>query len=255
VFGAVVGKVRNQAFIVIVAGCAALVGLYLTWVFYIPYRLQRMGLPGVPFMFEPEYVFSAIQMLGENGVWEIFGWGPQGWQLYAFWLVEAAIIAGGAVLVAATARNPYCEACSQWTNEEKPVRPLALTDPDRLRTALEEERYEVLDELRNQDVALENCFRATLYTCPQCVDSDYLTISHVRLTTSKDGNVQTQTTELIRRLHVPRSLVEHLRVALTDVSPFLPPQDADAEHDDELAEAADGGDSAAEGAASAGPVR
>ena len=259
VFGAVAGKVRNQVFIVIVALCAALVGLYLTWVFYIPYILQpilqQLGLPGVPFNFDPEYVFNAIQTLGENGVWTIFGWGPKGWQLYAFWLVEAAVVLGGAVLVSATARNPYCEACSQWTTEEKPIRPLALTDPDRLRAALEEERYEVLDELRNQDVAPENCFRATLYTCPQCIDSDYLTISHVLLTTSKDGNVQTQSTELIRRLHVPRELVEHLRVALTDVGPLLPPQEQTAEPNDEQAEATDDGDPLAEGAASAGPSR
>jgi hypothetical protein len=255
VFGAVAGKVRNRAFMMIVAASLAVVGLYLSWAFYIPYILGRMGVPGQPFHFNPQIVFNWIHFLGENGVWELFGWGPKGWQLYAFWLVEAAVVLGGAVIVAGTARNPYCEACGQWTNEEKPVRPLALTDPDRLRAALEEERYEVLDELRNQDVAPENCFRATLYTCPQCIDSDYLTISHVRVTTSKDGNVQTQSTELIRRLHVPRELVDHLRVALTDVSPFLPPQEPAAEHDDEPAAATDDGDPLAEGAASAGPSR
>ena len=255
VFGAVAGKVRNRVFMMIVAASLAVVGLYLSWAFYIPYILGRMNVAGQPFHFQPHIVFDRIHFLGEIGVWKLFGWGPRGWQLYAFWLVEAAVVLGGAVIVAGTARNPYCEACGQWTNEEKPARPLALTDPDRLRAALEEERYEVLDELRNQDAALENCFRATLYTCPQCIDSDYLTISHVRLTTSKDGNVQTQTTELVRRLHVPRELVEHLRVALSDTGPFLPPQEQTAEPDDELAEAADNGETAAEDAASAGPSR
>jgi hypothetical protein len=243
VFGAMAGKVRHQAFIVIVAACAALVGLYLTWVFYIPYILGRMGLPGVPFVFEPKYVFEAIRTLGQNGVWEIFGWSPTGWQLFAFWVLEAAIILGGAVIVAAASRKPFCEACGRWTNEEKLARPLALTDPDLLRATLENERFEILDDLRDHECAPDNALRATLHTCPQCADSDFLTVAHVRVTTGKDGNVQTQTTEIIRRLRIPHSLVEHLRVALVE-APLFPPATsppsvdaggvvADTDHDDE----------------------
>jgi hypothetical protein len=216
VAGAVVGNVRNRAFVAVVAACVGLAGLYLSWAVYIPYVLRQMGWKGAPFIFEPEYLFTIIQAFGETGVRKIHNWVPKGWILYSLWLTESALVLGASLTLALAPRKPFCEFCRRWTSEDKPDRPLALADPDRLRIALENERYEVLDELREGESALENCLRVTLHTCPRCAESNYLTVSHVQLTTDRQGNVQTKSTDLVQRLRIPESLVEHLRRTLNE---------------------------------------
>ena len=59
-----------------------------------------------------------------------------------------------------------------------------------------------------EDADPANCFLALFHTCPQCEQSNFLNIHHQTITTNKDGEPESETTDIIKHIAVPNSLVE-----------------------------------------------
>jgi hypothetical protein len=208
--GARLGKVRNPGFILLLGTATGILAWYLAWVFYISLYFHKLAQMGV-WLWNPVDIFHMMGVFAEEGIWSWKSWTPTGWVLYGFWAAEALCVVLLALVVSVANDTPYCDPCNSWTKPEKDVAHFALADPAQLKSDLEEERYEVLDKLHAQGADPADCLKAVLHTCPQCEDSDYLTINHARLVVDGDGNETTQETEVVKHLRISRDMVEHLR--------------------------------------------
>lgn len=204
-WGAAAGKVRSTGFIKLIGIAAAVVGLYVSWVFYFWFGSKQQMMP-----WDPQELWLLMQLMAEVGAWAFRDWQPTGLVLYGFWAAEMIAVCAVAYAVADAKDCPFCNVCNQWTNA-KPVPPLfPLTDVDKLRTDLEADRYEVLDDLVSQPAHPRNHLTVTVYACPNCQDSTYLTVSHQVATFDGEGNEVMNNTDLIKFLQIPDETGEHL---------------------------------------------
>ncbi|QDU35744.1 hypothetical protein Mal4_00260 [Maioricimonas rarisocia] len=206
-WGGTVGAVRNRGFRLLVGIFCGLIGAYFSWVWFI-LVLAEWNPDAI--VLDPLQMVNLIQFLAANGVWEIQGSRPTGMTLYAVWFIEAAMIFGIAATTAGQAIEPYCEPCGRWTDAVDEVLFLPHTDPAALQVDLEEERYEALDKLSDTDVDRSDCLTVTLRKCPECDESNFLSVGHLTVTQTKEGP-QVNTKPLITGLCVPDEVVESIR--------------------------------------------
>ncbi|MEW4530869.1 YrzE family protein [Maioricimonas sp. JC845] len=206
-WGGNAGAVRNRGFRLIVGIACGLIGVYFSWVWFI-FILAEWNAEAI--ILDPLQMANLIQFLAANGVWEIQGQQPTGMALYAVWLIEAGMIFGIAAMTAGQALQPYCEPCGRWTEAVDEVLFLPKTDVPALQADLEEERYEALDKLAEEEVDRSDCLSVTVQKCPECDESNFLSVGHLTVTQSKEGP-QVNTKPLITGLAVPDDVVEGIR--------------------------------------------
>jgi hypothetical protein len=229
--GARIGKVRNPGFIMLLGTATGILAMYLAWVFYIYFFARRIA--GLGFwIWSPEMIFTIMQGFAEEGIWSMKNWTPTGWVLWAFWIAEAVCVVLLSLAVAVANDTPYCDQCNIWTKKNKDVASFALAEPGPLKTQLEMEGYEILDALNGLPKDPADCLKATVHSCPNCEDTDYLTVSHSRIVVDGDGNQTTQETEIVKHLRIPRDLAEHLQALGTTPATPTPSEDAPAPEDD-----------------------
>ena len=144
-YGARVGRVRNR---MVVWGVSAFVGLltvYFSWVAYI-YLLSDL------ITFQPQIVWQIVQLLAQNGVWEIRGSTPTGGALYTVWAIEAALIGGITMLMGSSTVVPFCESCQLWTEPQILETQVPLENAADFAQAMENEQYSALYALSGGNV-------------------------------------------------------------------------------------------------------
>ena len=204
--GATVGKVRSRFFTALLGFAAGVLGMYFAWVFYLWCLFEREF-----FLWNPTELYNALVFFSQMGIWEMKGWTPTGWTLIGFWLVEAAIVIGTSTVAALSNDAPFCDDCNEWTDSAISPARMPHTDIEQLRSDLENENYAVIEELQNQPAPNTDYLQASVHSCPNCEDSNYLTVSHVTITTDSDGDLQTNSKDLIKHLWIPFPLAEHLK--------------------------------------------
>lgn len=234
-FGSTLGKVRNRMYARIVGVVVGCLTVYLAWVWYLWAAQmdlrelhEAIGLRQAELSFDPSRMLELIKLIADNGLWSIFGANPTGLVLYALWLVEAGLILGFTVMVAAGNDSPFCEPCNEWTDDDENVVVLQNTGHAELVRDLEDEQYEVLDRLRTEALDPNDCLLVTLHTCPNCDESNYLSITHVLTTVNKKDEEEKAETEVIKNLWIPADLVELLKTAVpTDEATSETPVDSE----------------------------
>jgi hypothetical protein len=219
-WGASAGAVRNRMFVRLVAVVLGLLGGYLAWVWFV---WMFFGYDPDMILLDPLAMLHVMHFLGQNGVWSVRGHTPTGFVLYGVWLLEAAAIAFLTAVTAVEELKPYCETCGRWCERLSGALVLSGRDRDALRRDLEEERYAALDERVAPDINPNDCVHVTIHRCPDCVESNYLTASHVKLETTKEG-AELKTNDFIKYLWIPQSVVAQIQSRLSS---------ADSEEDDD----------------------
>lgn len=220
--GAWAGKVRNRTFVLIVGGVLGLISMYMTWVAYLWFALGGIAV-------DPQTISTLVQFLAMLGPWSLGAWQPEPWQFYAIWGFEALLVTGIAAKVGAGNTIPFCEPCNAWTAKGEQSILLALRDPAEVRRELENERYEILDDLRREPADPANALHATIYRCPKCRDANYLSVVHTVVTTNRKGETQTNSTDVVKNLRIPEDLVLHLESPVVDTETLDIPVTAGAE--------------------------
>lgn len=204
--GAKIGKVRSSGFIMLLGTATGILAVYFAWVFFVFLAFRRA--PGAPelWLWRPDHLWKMMQFIAENATGTF-----SGWMLWARWAVEAGIVIVLSLVISVADDTPFCDYCNAWTKKEDDVASFPLADPNPLKDELEAENYEILDTLKKERFDPANRLKAILHTCPNCEDSDYLTISHAEIVVDGDGNEQTKETELVKQIRIPRDLTIHLR--------------------------------------------
>lgn len=229
------GKLRSPG---AVSGLALLVGLlavYLQWCLYLTllFNSETTGtgrdadtttsFSGEVFaglLASPGTVLEALRKVNENGVWELKGLQPSGVLLWLIWALEAAIIVGGAVLLARhQAAEPFSEVSQEWADEETLPHSAAYAhDAAGLRTALETGRFEHLTPYAGQP-GEDQFARVQLHCAPNDPNCHYLTLQNVRRTLDKKGKATEATTDVLRHLAISPSAYQELKARFSHPAP------------------------------------
>jgi hypothetical protein len=220
-FGAVMGmtvnrvghtmKVRNRFFAILITMVIGMLGLYFAWVWYI-WMLWDWDTNLL--IFQPTITWEIMQVLADRGIWTLQDSTPTGMVLFGFWLVEAAIVLGMCYLTGAESGTPFCEECNCWTLKRDALR-IAKADPTLIAAALEDEQYGIIPPLAAGEIDPADYMSVLCYTCPNCEDSGYLTVSNVVIVQGKEGP-EIKVTQFVPPIAVPHSLtqeIEHMAQA------------------------------------------
>lgn len=200
--GAMAGGARHRGFQFLVGLIMGAFGAYFSWVMFI-----RIWDGGGFWIWDPLILLAAINEISEIGIWENQ---PTGIWLKLIYGIEALSIMVSAAVVASLETRPYCDPCNKWTQSIPETAVLKLTDPEALRVRLEESEYEALDELLDPAVDPSNCLHATVFSCPACDESNYLTVSHYTVV-QKGNETHKSEDHWIRHLWIPPEVVDQVR--------------------------------------------
>ena len=104
------GKIRNSGVLTAIALIVALVAYHVHWNVWVGRMVQGETV---------DDLWAFISMLNAVGPWEIFGWTPTGFALWAIWGLEALVIVGiGTFSAHGVIDVPFCEETRQWTTEK-----------------------------------------------------------------------------------------------------------------------------------------
>lgn len=201
------GKVRNRLAMMLAGFAMGLFAVYASWVWFL-WILSGYQL----FDLRPTTLLELWQMLGERGLWTLKSWKPTGGVLYAFWIAEAVGVLSIVVYCSLSNQAPFCEACDLWT-EEGALHPTFNVIPrhDELKSALENEQYDFLRGLDRSAPSGMVFLRASLHHCPQCAESDYLTLRQIQIKLKADGEQDAENaTDIVVNLRISRDLMQEL---------------------------------------------
>ena len=113
------GKCRSTSFLFLSGFIGGLLGLYFSWLFFIYALAHSAGYTDVGLLdiaFNPGAMWEMVLSINENGWFSIKGATPSGIVLWIFWLIEAAAIVFGTLLVAGFSieDDMFCEKCESW---------------------------------------------------------------------------------------------------------------------------------------------
>jgi len=198
------GDVRSPAASWGIGLLLGLVAVYSTWVVYLSLDGQLV--------YMPRAIWDLLEFNAHNGVWSLGEFTPTGWQLYLVWGIEAASIIAFAGVLAGAATTTYCESCGCWT-EKKIEHTLfeAASDRKAFKRDLEAERYDALSALNRATDESPEVMETIVYCCPQCSESNFLSMNHTPMETDKEGKRRkTATNAIVDNLKIPQNIVEQL---------------------------------------------
>ncbi len=215
------GKIRNVA-------CMKAIGIIMGIVTYLVSWIAYASLYKGTLIHSPAVCIATIQEIGLKGVWA-----EKGIILYIAWIAEALLFVfiGYSFLATGKGLRPFCENCDQMT---EPYHEGAIIikkqNKTKLRTALENKQYKIFNQILKQEPKYSNCFLMIFSVCPECKDSNFLSIYHFTLKRDEEGERVEEQKLVIDNLIVPFSFVERLTEKATTLNRIR----VDEEEDDNL---------------------
>ena len=211
-FGAKWGKVRNGSLLLLGGAVAGLMAEYTNWVWWVfAYTKQEV------FIYMPADLWQAIQDVNEQGAWSVFGSTPTGWELWAYWGLEALVIVGLSSFAAWVTLSslPFCETCGRWADHKDSLSPLdAVSDPQAFKSKLELGDYTSVKSLRKLPEEGTGYTTVILQNCPACTASNFLTVQAVTVSRDKKGKISRSTANILQNLVLNADTYRSIRSAL-----------------------------------------
>lgn len=201
-----VGAVRSRLFAGLTGAVIGAMTVYFAWLWFLVILYQwDFGI----LMADPAEVVDIIKQNVNQGRWQRNNNPISPTEMGFIFAVEALLLIGFPTLMATRNRDPYCEACGKWTKTSPPLA-LPSTDSAGLKRDLEDENYEPLLRLPQQPMTEGSGTTVQLFCCPDCEDSNYLTLSTVTVT-QKKKDVNVVTTPFMTYLSVPKEIADWVR--------------------------------------------
>lgn len=222
-----IGKIRNTTVTALLALAMGAIGLYVAWAVD---PLARFGNAGA-IVWNSAALWEYINIFYDNGFWGIGrgeGAAVSGIPLAIVWIIEAGTVffLATTVAIGSCSTRPFCEACNRWTTWEEGVNHVLPPSPE-VATRLTDGDLMALNDFERVGAGTIPHLRVDVATCPQCEESNYLTINAVSATADKDGNVSTTATPVIHNMIVHVDDIAMARQAGRAQEPSTPSKTAD----------------------------
>jgi len=203
-------KCRSPGQLFLISGVVGLIGVYFAWVFFLK-ALVGDQIMLFPLMRSPAGVWELVKFVVKEGWWEN---GPSGIFEWIIISIEAAIMVGGAALVAQTqiANEVFCEDCNTWCEKTgqknfsikqcleqavESAKSETSTDADSTVTTEPEVHWEMpghLDILKLPAAEESEVPRivAEVLTCTGCQQTNAIRYRTFSMTVDSDGNTKEQ---------------------------------------------------------------
>ncbi|OGX87521.1 hypothetical protein [Hymenobacter coccineus] len=161
---------------------------------------------------EPAHMWNAMRQINETGTWSLKSATPSGLLLWAIWLIEAAIIVGGAYLVAvAQAGEPFSEATDTWADEETLPHPVGyIAQAAEARQAFETGQFHLLTpHVAENELDQFACVR--LHRAPNDDACQFLTLENVTVKRDRKGKITQKTANVVQRLAISPAAYQALK--------------------------------------------
>ncbi len=198
------GKCRNQGFVLLAASVVSLVAWYLSWVAFVYTLIARFAdsAPAVSELMVPGELWRAVNAINTTGWYELFGGTVKGGMLWLIWAVEAVVMIGGPVFIAASGitREMFCERCVNWCTVAE-TRFFALTadlSPSGRTPSIRE--LLALPPLAAKEYP---CVQAEVLACPECGKSTGLRYAVLRQERDKNGQLEEQSDDIPGLFQMP----------------------------------------------------
>lgn len=182
-----VGRTDHARVAVAMGIGGALVAHYVGWMAWV-FLVSRSGdVPGAEAMLrvtDPAALVYAMGSILEVGTWSWLPGGDpvNGWPLLVVWVVEAAIVLGGASVGARAAVVPrvYCAVCDSWCEDRTALLTLGEeVDVSALVEEIGSHEFDRLRDARRADRAEPVSYQVDLEVCPGCGATNTLSLSKV----------------------------------------------------------------------------
>ncbi len=258
-----VAHVRRATLAIVVAMTTVTAAYYVSWASWIGLAISDMtggDLSALTvtgnLLVNPAGMVEFAQFMLEEGFWVREESEPvKGTALAVIWLIEAGVLLGVPLVMAikVTGEHPYCEACGSWTTQRSSVAALEETeDREALRQELLDGDLDALADLGPADFLAPARLRVERDACPNCGETQCMTVWHVAFAPSKDGSVAENKTAIVRHLRLTPEQAAWVDRDLAAARPITPPEaaaDDDDDADRSTAEANGGAASEPEGPA------
>jgi phage FluMu protein Com len=208
-WGGKMGKVRNPGLLAIFGVAFGLLAVYTGWVAWIYANSGRQL-----FLYTPAEILTFIRGILRTGSWSISDWTPTGGWLIAIWGAEAFLIifAAAAAAWGYLASKPFCEPCNLWVETREPLSPRApVQDPQAMKKSLEKGDFTPLRNLPKDQYGAEASTKIELLHCPNCHQTNFLTVKAVNFTKRSNNTEKEETTTIVENLIITHSTYQTLK--------------------------------------------
>jgi hypothetical protein len=216
-YGLVWGKVRNQSIGAALASTIAVFALYMSWAVWVSLTLESEHIDSVSWMKlakSPGMLWGLICAINQDGTWSL-GSDPvtKGTALWAFWLGEAALVIGLAVIIQIKilSLHAFCERCERWGSYGAKI---ALAPPQnltQLKLQLEAGDLRTLESLGPASPGADH-LSAKLDSCPQCQQLNTLSLTLTTIRKDMLRRSRMRTKDVLEHLLIPQASAQTLRL-------------------------------------------
>lgn len=215
------GNVRNRWVAASVALFVAFTSLYFSWAVWLSVLFAKADIKfgALEIAQQPGFLWETIKKLNETGVWSIGSLRARqsvpisGVILWLVWAAEALIVLGVPVIAAvgAMSTEPFCEACQSWCRQTKELMLVKDLDSGELKRRIAAQDFDYFKSLEPKKAGQLDWSRIEIYECPQCGQTNTVSLIRERLTTNENGKTSTEGTTVVDKLLVSKSDVDRLR--------------------------------------------
>ncbi|MGJ8678310.1 MAG: CRISPR-associated protein Cas5 [Akkermansiaceae bacterium] len=211
--GVYIGKMRNPKVAGIMGILSGLFAVYAQWSVWI---FIATGFTVLPIL--PQDILYVIQMIAEEGAWEIFGMAPTGIMLYLIWLIEAVAIVIISTLTATSISDGiFCEVCDRWVGEDEELstRRFAYGDDEKfldsvIKGALAGDVLK-LNSLTTAEDGSNEYLLLEIFSCNSCEIVSFLSLCNVKISFNDQGEPQAAKDYIITKMLLKPDEIEFLR--------------------------------------------
>ena len=221
------GKLRSPTGVGLLAALVGLAAIYLEWSLYLTLLFNSETTGTGPnadtstsfsaglfanVLTHPGAMWEAINKLNESGSWSLKGATPTGVFLWVVWLIELAIIIGGAYWLARSqADEPFSELANEWADEETLPHPIVFAqDAAQTRSALETGQFHALAPHLAQS-EIDPFARLKLHRVASDANCQYLTLENVTTKVDDKGKATQSTDTVVQHLAISPAAYEELK--------------------------------------------
>ncbi len=224
-YGLILGKVRNQPVTLALSGIASSLALYLSWAIWVPDILQSqhvMDISWTRLAQHPDAIWTAMLYINQYGTWTLSSGGSptHGWELWAYWILEAATVLGTAMFTAFALMNhrPFCEACDQWCSGSASIILAPPQNVQQLKLQVEANDLRPLESLGPGSKGVSH-LTVKLNSCEHCRQFHTISLTNCTVTPSKLGKPKVSNRMIVQQLVVGVGQAETIRQLSDKMTP------------------------------------